>query len=271
MTQYAISLLAAVPVRQEASETAEQTTQLIFADRVQILKTTERWLFIQNLYDGEQGWVDKKMLEPITEPDFQTLSCDTTFAYTLAPFSVVRWSDGQKTPVSFAARLHYYSDGRLAIAGRYASIDDKQVLTSPLSLTQANLKKICEPLLGIPYLWGGKNGLGMDCSGFTQLVMRLFGCRLKRNAKDQALDGMPISSFEATRAGDMLFFCQPNRPISHVGIALNSNQIIHCSGQVRIDEWDEYGIWKSESGKRLLTHSLCQIRHLEPNIDTLNF
>ena len=53
---------------------------------------------------------------------------------------------------------------------------------------------IAQTLLNAPYLWGGKNAMGMDCSGFTQVVYAVFGVNLLRNAREQMTQGVLVPS-----------------------------------------------------------------------------
>ena len=90
--------------------------------------------------------------------------------------------------------------------------------------------------------------MGMDCSGFTQIVMSLFGRQLVRNASQQATQGTPVEGLEKAKPGDLAFFDHNDGKISHVGILLDSERIIHCSGRVKIEKIDATGIYNIEQG-----------------------
>jgi cell wall-associated NlpC family hydrolase len=114
--------------------------------------------------------------------------------------------------------------------------------------------------LNAPYLWGGKTPFGIDCSGFTQMVYKLNGYHLLRDASQQASQGEALSFIEESEAGDLAFFDNEEGKITHVGIIMDNNYIIHASGKVRIDRLDHLGIYNAESNKH--THKLRVIKKI---------
>ena len=114
--------------------------------------------------------------------------------------------------------------------------------------------------LNAPYLWGGRSPLGIDCSGFTQMVYRLQGINLPRDAYQQAHIGTTLSFVDESEPGDLAFFDNKDGEIVHVGIILEENHIIHASGKVRIDRIDQQGIFNSEIGSH--THKLRLIKSI---------
>jgi cell wall-associated NlpC family hydrolase len=111
--------------------------------------------------------------------------------------------------------------------------------------------------LNTPYLWGGRSVFGIDCSGFSQLVFKMAGKRLLRDACQQAGQGTPVKSDQA-QAGDLAFFTNESGRVVHVGILLEKGLIIHAAGKVRIDQLTAEGIINVDTG--LKTHSLSGIR-----------
>ena len=114
--------------------------------------------------------------------------------------------------------------------------------------------------LNSPYLWGGKSSFGVDCSGFTQQVFKLMGIGLPRDAYQQVSTGETVDFLQLACCGDLAFFDNENGDITHVGILLSSNSIIHASGYVRIDTIDHLGIINILTGKR--THNLRIIKRM---------
>jgi cell wall-associated NlpC family hydrolase len=104
--------------------------------------------------------------------------------------------------------------------------------------------------------------MGMDCSGFTQVVYATQGINLLRNAREQMTQGNLVPSLAEAQPGDLAFFDHADRDpkatnISHVGLLLSPTEIIHCSGCVHIDTIDEQGIHLPDGE---LTHHLVQIK-----------
>jgi cell wall-associated NlpC family hydrolase len=102
--------------------------------------------------------------------------------------------------------------------------------------------------------------MGMDCSGLTQVVYKQHGIRLLRDAAQQATQGELVSFLSDSKPGDLAFFDNPEGRIVHVGILLDHQKILHCSGKVRIDDIDHQGIYNRELGK--YTHSLRLIKRM---------
>jgi cell wall-associated NlpC family hydrolase len=123
---------------------------------------------------------------------------------------------------------------------------------------EEELLQTAKKWLNAPYLWGGKTFLGVDCSGFVQTVFKVHGIRLSRDAWQQVKEGEAVEKLSFAKTGDVAFFNNPEGRITHVGILLNRNQIIHASGKVRIDKIDEEGIINIRADKR--THQLHSMK-----------
>ena len=107
--------------------------------------------------------------------------------------------------------------------------------------------------------------MGMDCSGFTQVVYAAMGVNLLRNAREQMTQGELVASLADAQPGDLAFFDHADRDpkatnISHVGLLLSPTEIIHCSGCVHIDTIDEQGIHLPDGS--LTHHLVCIKRYL---------
>ena len=258
----AIALHSVIPVRTEAREEAEQNTQMLFGELAEVIDEQPRWKRIRLESDGQEGWVDAKMITPMTDKEYaahkKALKTAATVAFPMA--YAMSENNGQTIPLTAGTRLTNYKDGRFEVLGVGFRIDPSMVITAPLELNQENLLKAVRFFINVPYLWGGKNALGMDCSGFTQTVMSLFGKALLRNASEQVTQGKPIKDLSKAKAGDLVFFDHEDGKISHVGIVIDPERVIHCSGRVKVEKLDSQGIFNAETGE--YSHHLTQIRRL---------
>ena len=270
---FAINHCTVTPVRQEPSEGSEQLTQLLFGEVCEVLDRLPRWTKIRSTVDGQEGWVDFKMLTP-TDTQYPISNTRTTVAVPMAIATAME--TGEELMLTLGTRLPNYAHGTFEVLGKQYLINPSSVNTvlstasiaSDLPSTGANadlqrsdLITIAQTLLNAPYLWGGKNAMGMDCSGFTQVVYAVFGVNLLRNAREQMTQGVLVPSLAEAQPGDLAFFDHADRDpkatnISHVGLLLDNKKIIHCSGCVHVDDIDEVGI-RLPNGE--LTHHLVQI------------
>ena len=264
-----IVLYSNVPVRAEGREQAEQTTQLLFGELVEIRtsrtnqtgQTDNRWVEIKSLSDGQEGWCDKKMITPLSSDEWKQVAGQERVARVCLPMTyAVSENNGQTLPLTAGTRLTNYKDGRFEVLGVGFRIDPGMVIAKPVELNQQNLLQTVRFFINVPYLWGGKNALGMDCSGFTQVVMSLFGITLPRNASEQATQGETVSDPAQAQAGDLAFFDHEDGKISHVGIVIDPTRIIHCSGRVKVEKLDQTGIYNIEQGG--YSHHLVLIKRI---------
>ena len=272
MVEYVIAHCTVTPVRQEPSEGSEQLTQLLFGEVCEVLDRLPRWTKIRSTLDGQEGWVDFKMLSPAYSPSPITYSLPTTIV--AVPIAIATAMEtGEELMLTLGTRLPNYAHGTFEVLGKQYLIDPTCV-PQPISNSPSgrpiggtpsyshNVCAIAQTLLNAPYLWGGKNAMGMDCSGFTQVVYATQGINLLRNAREQMTQGELVPSLAEAQPGDLAFFDHADRDpkatnISHVGMLLSPTEIIHCSGCVHIDTIDEQGIHLPDGE---LTHHLVQIK-----------
>ena len=255
-----IVLHSVVPVRSEANEGSEQLTQLLFAETVDILEEKPRWIRIKNDADGQIGWVDFKMLTKLSDSESDLVAKADKSARVMMPMAyAVSENNGQTIPLTAGTCLPNYKDGRFEVLGVGFRIDPSMVADKSLEMTTEKIMEVVRFFLNVPYLWGGKSALGMDCSGFTQIIHSLFGHQLLRNASEQVTQGMPVKSLKNAQTGDLAFFDHEDGKISHVGLILDGERIIHCSGRVKVEKLDEIGIFSIEQGGTY-THHLVSIR-----------
>ena len=274
MVEYVIAHCTVTPVRQEPSEGSEQLTQLLFGEVCEVLDRLPRWTKIRSTLDGQEGWVDFKMLTSHLSP----LTSNLPATVVATPIAIATdMETGEELMLTLGTRLLNYAHGTFEVLGKQYLIAPACVNTTlstasiasdlpstgaSADLQRSDLITIAQSLLNAPYLWGGKNTMGMDCSGFTQVVYATQGINLLRNAREQMTQGELVSSLAEAQPGDLAFFDHADRDsqatnISHVGMLLDNKKIIHCSGCVHVDDIDEMGIHLPDGE---LTHHLVQIK-----------
>ena len=264
---FAINHCTVTPVRQEPSEGSEQLTQLLFGEVCEVLDRLPRWTKIRSTLDGQEGWVDFKMLTSASNLSLLTDHLPTTVV--AVPVAIAtEMETGDELMLTLGTRLPNYAHGTFEVLGKQYLIDPTEVRGERLevkgdeAIRREDVCAIAQTLLNAPYLWGGKNAMGMDCSGFTQVVYAAMGVNLLRNAREQITQGEVVVSLNEAQAGDLAFFDHADRDpkatnISHVGLLLDKERIIHCSGCVHIDTIDEQGIHLADGE---LTHHLVAIK-----------
>ena len=251
---FGICNLAIVPVRSEPSDRSEIVTQLLFGEHIQILERKNQWARIKIQFDDYEGWVDSKQYQVISEANYNQLSKEAIILnadlidYISAP-------DNLLLPIPLGASLSFLNNSEI----NTSNFDFEGTKTSGTKPKSA-LINTAFMYLNAPYLWGGKTPFGIDCSGFTQMVYKLNGYKIHRDASQQALEGEPLSFIEESEAGDLAFFDNEEGNIIHVGIIMDNNYIIHGSGKVRIDRLDHLGIYNAELNKH--THNLRVIKKI---------
>ena len=252
--KYGISTLSIVPVRQLPSDTAEMTTQLLFGEHFKVLEIRKKWSKVLISYDSYKGWVCNKQITEIDEEEFIKLEKETP-TITTDILDIIENNVNQ--PIVIGSILPTYKSEHAFINNKMYKFIGK---TTQGFSQKKYLIENALIYLNAPYLWGGRSPLGIDCSGFTQLVYRLQGIKLPRDAYQQAEIGNTLSFIEESEEGDLAFFDNSEGNIIHVGMIMKDNYIIHASGKVRIDRIDQQGIFNSSLNTH--THKLRLIKSI---------
>ncbi|PKQ46582.1 C40 family peptidase [Confluentibacter flavum] len=247
--QYGVCNLSMVPLRLEPTDKSELVSQVIYGDFFKVLEQRKYWSKIRLAFDGYEGWIDNKQYQDIDESQYASLDTSSPkLSIDLVEF--IQDEKHQLHPILLGTSLN-----ALSILNHS---HDGNIVEGVLS--KNNLIETAFLYLNSPYLWGGKTPFGIDCSGFTQMVYKLNGYKLLRDASQQATQGEALSFIEESEPGDLAFFDNDEGTIIHVGIIMRDNYIIHAHGKVRIDRLDHYGIYNVD--KKSHTHKLRVIKKI---------
>jgi gamma-D-glutamyl-L-lysine dipeptidyl-peptidase len=251
--EYAVIAVPAAPLRRKSRHQVEMVSQLLFGEKVEVLREKKNgWLRVRGLHDEYEGWLTRHLVLPIDEAQANVNNeyiITDLFSTVAVGESIMNIPVGSSLP-GFSNGSGKVGDLSYRFNGNCNRRYDQQPGTELLT-------QLTSAWLSAPYMWGGRTPLGVDCSGFVQVNYMMMGIDLPRDAWQQAQEGRPVKKLKDSQPGDLVFF-DDNDEIVHVGILLNSEQVIHASGKVRIDSIDKKGIVNSSTGKR--THRLEAIR-----------
>ena len=251
---FGICNLAIVPLRLEPSDRSEMTSQVLFGEHFKILEQTEKWSRVELGFDGYNGWIDNKQFRTISESEYNALQhTEPVMNGDLIEF--IASPNNQLLPISLGSAItHLENDGLNTEQYHFEGLKTTGVRGKDTIVDTAYL------YLNAPYLWGGKTPFGIDCSGMVQMVYKLNGYKLLRDASQQATQGEALSFIEESEPGDLAFFDNDEGRIIHVGIIMEDNYIIHAHGKVRIDRLDHLGIYNVDTGRH--SHKLRVIKKI---------
>jgi len=246
---FGICNLSIIPLRSETSDRSELVSQVLYGELFKVLEIRTKWSRVRLDFDNYEGWLDNKQFTLISEEDFSELkSVKSLMSSDLVDF--ITTSENQLLSICLGSNVQS--------ANYFHHIFDGKAIS--FSFPKEHLLETALLYLNTPYLWGGKTPFGIDCSGLTQMVYKLNGYKLLRDASQQSQQGEALSFIEESEPGDLAFFDNSEGNIVHVGIIMSDNYIIHAHGKVRIDRLDHTGIFNMES--RSYTHQLRVIKRI---------
>jgi len=248
--QYGICPLSVIPIRSAANDAAEMTSQLLYGEHFKILEQRKLWSRIRVAFDDLEGWVSNRQIREIDDAAYQEIEDSKNKSYTIDLVSFVSGTSGILLPIILGSSILETKVLPHTFEGSSISAQSEK----------SNLLKTALLYLNSPFLSGGRTPFGIDSSGFTQMVYKINGYSLKRNALAQSAQGDALSFIEESEAGDLAFFDNHEGLIDHVGIIMKDNYIIHAFGKVRVDRIDHTGIFNAET--RSYTHSLRVIKKI---------
>ena len=257
---YGICNLSAIALRKEGRHGSEMVSQLLYNETYRVMDRTKEWVLVRTGHglsplqedhlsalrqaqDSEaypyDGWIQAKQFCEINEEVYNNLK-------------------GKKTYLINKPIVEYKSKFLTMGTPLYEPYLD--AIEMPTEFHPEMMVSYAKMLLDAPYLWGGRTAMGMDCSGLVQVCARMCGLLLPRDSSQQVKEGELVYFLQETRPGDLAFFGEEDGHITHVGIVMDNEQIIHCSGQVRIDYLDQTGIFNKERNEH--THRLQAIKRI---------
>ncbi len=240
-----------VPLRTGPSHKAEMGSQILLGEKFTILDKVGCWTKIALLYDAYSGWVDNDhfMLSQISGSEKSSLVRE----------GIVAKNNKNESLYIFPGSEVYNlkKDGKEFDIGpdSYACESDLKILGLNESICETALR-----FINAPYLWGGRTAFGIDCSGLSQICIKIHGKSIPRDSFNQATVGTTVNLLSDALPGDLLFFDNSEGKITHVGIFFDRNHIIHASGSVRIDIIDHQGIFNKD--RDTYTHKLRLIKRI---------
>jgi len=245
------------PIRSEPSHRAEQVNELLFGERAEVLEVNDKeWARVRGEWDNYEGWCKMGQLTHTTRKEYNK----KTHVIVSQHNSKLIFEDSDMW-LPIGSDLFGTKGGKIILSDKTGKIKGKKINSKKLLLNCDSLKAAVYLYMHAPYRWGGRNIMGIDCSGLTQMAFKLCGKRILRDAKQQATEGEPVDFLQHAQCGDLAFFDEPDGKITHVGILLDTQHIIHASannGKVMIDKIDQGGIISVLQKKR--THQLRVVK-----------
>lgn len=246
---YGIVAISVANMRQLPVFPSELVDQVLLGTVVPVFEEQNGFYYMLNR-DGHWGWLSKPSLQ-ITDATGAAAWEAGERAICMANYGVIRSAPRDAAPAisdlvacavlkNIAANGQYCQvelpDGRNGFLEK--SLVRNESTLGDSTITAEAIFRTTWQFLGIPYLWGGTSSKGFDCSGFVQTVFRLLNLDLPRNSRQMAEVGETISfddNLTGLKTGDLLFFGNTLRRITHVAIYLGDGQFIHADGTVHID------------------------------------
>ncbi len=208
------------PLRGEPAPDAPLTTEALKGERVTVYDMNiEGWAWGQLAADGYVGWLPANALAPPAAPPTHKVTALRTFAF---PGPSIKSPPLEALPLGAQLVVARVVD-RMAITGSGAYVP--AVHLAPIESYERDFVAVAERFLGVPYLWGGKTALGLDCSGLVQVALTACGVSCPRDSdmQERAL-GAPVGiDLSSLQRGDLIFWK------GHVAVMRDQASLVHAN------------------------------------------
>jgi cell wall-associated NlpC family hydrolase len=250
---FAICIVPSAPLRKEDTHRSEMISQVLFGELAEVLEENKSFTRIRCVYDGYEGWCQSNQMIAIEDTKANTITKRIT-----ADWDTIITANNQPMHIPIGSSLGFLENGKAVLDRCNISYAGQSFDPDTAVISVDAIKAKALQYLNTPYLWGGRSVYGIDCSGFVQQVFRCFNIALPRDAYQQAGIGEAVGFLQEAQCGDLAYFDNEEGRITHVGIMLGTDTLIHASGKVRIDKIDNMGIVNGDTGER--THTLRIIK-----------
>jgi hypothetical protein len=244
-SSHGVVSIAALDLRKRPDHRSELRSQLLLGESVRTLGVSRdgSWWRVENRVDGYRGWIRVWGIVGSTAARARGWERRAKARVTVS-YTEVRARRGGGSLVSPLFWNSRVIAGRGTGSFRPVELPDGRrgwVRSASLGTSRRGPRSIVDrvrELLGVPYLWGGRTPLGLDCSAFTQQVLAEQGIRIPRDALQQFRAVRRLSNHDEAREGDLFFFAPRSQPTSHVGLAVGGGYYAHARGRVMIGSLD---------------------------------
>jgi len=256
---YAYCNVSVMPVRKEPFHSAEQTSQMLFGEKAEIIEVNNReWARIHCSWDGYEGWCKQSQLATTLKKEYRK---EVKYMAGSHADRLILPSGEMQLPLG--STLSGLKAGKMKVVNEVGKFKGKKIQFKDAVLSAASFADMAMRYRYAPYEWGGRSIEGIDCSGLVQMAFKLCNYSFPRDAAQQAQEGELVDFLQHAVCGDLAFFDNKEGKIVHVGILLDNQSIIHATdtaGRVVVDRIDQAGIISTTLKMR--THNLRFVKRI---------